>query len=267
MLIPDISCKGFTLKINELTIEQAIDVSLLPQKGCYEKNITTFLGFVFGEAVGGISSNPKLWTCSQRYLAIAMYLAYILDDGFGLKVNDKYILDDYLNTTLQNAAPTLKNDDVLELIMLGDDVHGDNKYSFVQLLGWHVEAIETVAENYTDWLFCAMAACLRVDNEILDYPYDENTSTYDYAQFLIKRVDTFKKYPESLFVKLNMFFMEAFTKHSSFFKLWFDDVGVVALHNKEGIDDIHYESLRFCVSDTVSRATKYISGRNDQLSG
>lgn len=266
MIIPDISCKGFTLKLKELTIGQAIDIALLPPKGCHEKNITTFLGFCFDSAIGEIDSNPKSWTCNQRYLAMCMYLAYVFDSGFDLKVNEKYTLDDYINTTMQDGVCTIKNDTVLESITLGDSIHGDNKYSFVHLLGWHVEAIETVAENYTDWLFCAMAACLRVDSEDVDYPYNEDTSTYDFAQFLIKRVDTFKQYPESLFIELNMFFIECFNRYSSFFRLWFDDYGVVAMHNKEGIDNARYESLPFRVSNTITREAKYISGRNDEPS-
>lgn len=263
MVIPDISCKGFTLNIKELTIGQAIDVAMLPKEGCHEKNLSIFLGFCFGGVVGGISSNPKLWTCSQRYLALVMYMAYVFDEGFGLKVGDNSTLLDYANINRQLVAFTELNDNILESITIANDVHGGDTYHFVQLLGWHVEAIETVAENYTDWLLCVMAACIRVDGKDSDYPYNENTSTYDYAQFLIERVNTFKKFPESMFIELTLFFSDCFRRYSSFFDLWFDSKGVVAMHNKEGIDNLSYESLRFRVSDAIRRETKRISGGND----
>lgn len=260
MIIPDISFSGFTIKAQELTIRQAIDIAMLPENGYFERNITKFLEFCFVSRLGNISENPKCWTIGQRCLVMSHYLAYIFSDyGFMLPVNaDGNVLDDYLDTTKQNSVFTDKNDTILESMVMDDD-----RYSFVQLLGWHVEAIETVAENYTDWVMCAIAACIRVGDEDVNYPYDENTPCYDYGKFLIARVAVFENYPESNFIKLMAFFVDNFKKYSSFLNLWFDDYGIVATHNKEGIDDVNYQSLRFRVHDAITGATKRLSGRND----
>lgn len=252
MRIPPINCKGFDVELQELPIEQAIDVARLDIKRI-EDNLTTFLRMAVKQVNGKIGIDPANWTAQQRYLAMGQYLSQVIE-GDPNFYTGQYQYHDYLLFALQHD---LCNVDNTWFLSFEDDSVGGDDWVFTPLLGWKLSAIETIAEDYTDWVFCSMAATLCVNGEEKTPLHSASTPIHDYTEWLIERVKTLKKFPESDFIALQYLFQRGLDESAHFFRLWFDDKGVVILHGKEGIDGQHgLESTRFLATNGVRAETK-----------
>ncbi|NCC41908.1 MAG: hypothetical protein EOM21_21360, partial [Gammaproteobacteria bacterium] len=72
---PDIRARGFTLKLRELTFGQAVDIASRPAH-LEHANTTAFLRFVSVDP----ATDPARWRIGERTLAVAHYLACVLED-------------------------------------------------------------------------------------------------------------------------------------------------------------------------------------------
>lgn len=225
IFFPTLRTRRLTLQMQELSIGDAIELASMPA-GRGEAEITAFLHGAI-KAVEKGPTDPKDWTVQERMMAVAHYLAATTEANFSLgqgRFSD-YLLGEIEGHTLEDQS-------------LGE-ICGD-KWTFRQLTGAMAESIERTVGDVdgipvrVHWLVGAMAFQMVNDGE-----NKEDGAGEPIDDWLLRRMRTFLKLPESSFVELMRAWIIARQKTEHLFRIEYTNEGIVAMpihENKEGAE-------------------------------
>lgn len=212
---PDVRARGFTLRMRELTFGQAIDIASRPQH-LEHANTTAFLRYVSIDP----ETDPSRWRVGERTLAVAHYLACVLNDPDFPVGEGRY--SDYL---VPEDAP------VPEFVDLGS-VLGET-WRMRHLDGRLAEAIERLnldgLSGRGRWLTGMAAGQLYREGE--DAPADMTDGQLD--EWLEGRAREFCELPESEFEALLMAYLRGRDALTHLFRIDADDAGLLCLPTTE----------------------------------
>jgi hypothetical protein len=215
-------------KLQELTLGDEISLCHLPVQA-HEKALSDFLARVLANGdtptVRHIA-DPRGWSVGERLFVLAHYCTQVREDGPDYAVTDVSVLSDYLD-----YARDLTVDPVPFL------AHEDN-WIVTPLSGAAAEAIELLQgesglAGREHWLLGAMAAQLLRTNETSPPP-DAVTDFSSYATWLADRMTVLQAMPSSAFTLLYEHYSTAMLTQWQFFRVWFDEQGVIALPKEAG---------------------------------
>ena len=255
-----IRTRRLSVRLKEISIGDAIKLcTMAPER--HEAAATEFLQMVLDEAKRlseAHVTDPRAWTVQERMWCIASYLCVVSDGDFNFKVGDDAHFSDYLLAGVDlPAISTVKLSEI-----------GGDKWTMRPLFGAEAEAIELCQYEREGkagrfhWITGAMAAQLRRNGE--DAP-DAIISHVDYVRWLRERVKVFEKYSESDFTALLREFWIGQDKLSHFFRISFDNFGIVALPTQEAGEKIC--PARFPAVTCVSRIAAGLCGKSDDTGG
>lgn len=222
----------------------------------HETALTDFLKGVVKEA-GKPSErhldDPRAWSVQERLLALTHYCMHTRDDGPDYEVTDVSKLSDYLiaERDLPDAPSTFT-------------ANGD-EWQLRPLSGAAAEAIEALQfdappklKGRAHWLFGMMAAMLvRTGEETPDAVADGA----DYLTWLSARMATMRAHPGSGYDALYAGWAAAMEKDTQFFRIWFDDQGVIVLPKEAGAAT---PPARFLVHSCIGELALSISGKSQR---
>ena len=174
-------------------------------------------------------TNPRLWTVQERMLGLAHYNLHVRPDAPNYSVTEASRLMDYLDNTLVPAEPSTF-------------LVGDSPMFLGPLLGAMAETIEMLHGEVLDekgrvlsgrvhWMIGMMAARCLHEGETHPCPV-EATSAYE--DWLKHRMLQVAKLSSSRHAELYKQFGIANEKDVQFFRIWFDDLGIIALPRLSG---------------------------------
>jgi hypothetical protein len=246
---PILRTRRLTVQLRELSIGQSIKLAAIPVH-LNELMCSEFLRYAI-DAVSGIEDIAQ-WTVQERMLAVAHYLASVVEDGPDFSLGDgKY--SDYLDGSIDID----KDFKSIELGELGGDL-----WSIDHLTGRMAEAIERLSGELPDlpprlhWLLGCMAAQLIRKDEVL--PDLDTDGSYD--EWLLNRMRVFSAFPESDFEQLIMMHQLGVEKLHHLFKINFNDTGIIALPKEEGSA---LPPARFPVRSCLSKLSLTLGGGHD----
>lgn len=238
------------VRLRELAIGDEIALCHLPENA-HEKALTEFLERAIDIAdtpsdrhVG----NPRAWSIGERLLALSHYCVHTRDDRPDYAVTDVSKLSDYLDISkdfpLQHATFDALSD----------------KWVLRPLTGAAVEVLEAIQAESSlrgreHWLLGAMSAQLLREGESSPDPITEFTA---YVEWLKARITVMRAIPSSSFDVLYKNFRTAMLKDTQFFKIWFDDQGVIVLPREAGAVT---PPARFLVLSCVGSIALSITGK------
>lgn len=238
------------VRLNELPIGGEIALCHLPENA-HEKSMTEFLDLAIGSA-GTPSArhvtSPRAWTVSERLLVLAHYCVHTREDGPDYSVTEVSKLSDYLDMSRDAPAKPATFEALAD------------KWELRPLIGAAVEVLESqqgesdlIGREY--WMFGVMAAQLMREGEAHPDPVAEFT---DYVSWLNGRMAIMRALPSSDFNVLFANYSRAAQKDTQFFKLWFDDQGVIVLPKEAGAVT---PPARFLVLSGISELALSIAGK------
>jgi len=219
---PELRTSRRTIQLKELTIGGAIKLARSPAN-LQEKNVTEFINQVV-EMTDNAIVNSEAWTVQERTLAVAHYLASVLDDAPDFELGDGHY-SDFFDGSM---------DETKEEVELGE-FSGD-KWKMRHLRGYMSESIERIngevdgVDGRYHWILGALATQLFKDDD-MEIPDYQDKDAYD--KWLIVRMTIFNSYPESDFEKIVLAFYDKKEELNHFFKIDFDETGIVNLPIKE----------------------------------
>jgi hypothetical protein len=217
---PIIRTRRLTIQLKELTIGESVALAAIPSQS-EQAACSAFLKCAV-QSVSGIE-DPAQWTVQERMLAVAQYLAAVLDDGPDFSIGAGHY-SDYLD----GAADILTESDSIYV----GDVGGD-KWHMTHLTGRMAESIERLQgelgiPNKLHWQLGVLAAQLINKNA----PRQELSTDGQYDEWLLAQMHIFSKYPESDFEQLMLAYHTGKEKLHHLFNINFNDNGIVALPRK-----------------------------------
>lgn len=242
-----------TVEFNELTIQQSLDISTVPDH-LIESQITKMLRYCVKSAKG-IDSDPINWTIQERMAAVSHYLAcvnYNDVNGFDFDIGDGNY-SDYFD-------PSLTISSSLKEASIDYKVGGDN-WKIQHLTGVMAEAIELtqgiIAINPSvHFLMGSMAAQLVMDSEKTPV-FELEQQRYDW---LVNRINAFLAYPESDFELLLSLFLTYKKQLDHFFIIDTDSIGFLAKQLESSKEVSELPPTRFCPSFCISRTARQMAG-------
>jgi hypothetical protein len=220
---PILRTRRLTVQLRELSIGQSIKLAAIPDH-LNEQMCSEFLKYAIS-SVSGIE-DIQAWTVQERMLAVAHYLASVVEDGPDFSLGSgKY--SDYLDGSIDID----KDFKPVELGELGGD-----SWSLTHLTGLMSASIERLAGELPDlpprlhWLIGSMAAQLIRKDEVL--PVLDTEGSYD--EWLLERIKVIAAFPESDFEQLIVMYQLGSEKLRHLFKINFNDTGIIALPKEDG---------------------------------
>lgn len=247
---PVLRTRRLTVQLKELSIGDAIALANMPEH-LGEAECTAFLKFAVASVATG-SPNPAEWTVQERALAVAHYLASVMEDGpdFSLGAG-KY--SDYMDGAADISL-------AMKQVPLGE-IGGDN-WEIRHLTGGMAESIERLLGEAGDmpprlhWIMGGMAAQLvRVGEQMPELASD---SLYD--EWLLSRIKVFTAFPESDFGQLMAAYNAGRGKLHHLFAFNFYDNGIVILPKAGGAEGL--SPARFPVRTCLSRLALDLAGKS-----
>lgn len=252
---PILRTRRLTVQLQEISIGNAIAIAGMPEH-LEQSECTAFLKAVTKNVSSGPQS-PSDWTLQERTMAIAHYMASTLEDGpdFSLK-SGKY--SDYLDGAA-DISPAMTKTPIGEI--------GGDHWSFRHLTGGMLESIERLSGEIpefsmrTHWQFGCMAAQLIRDNEELP----EINSDGQFDEWLLKRMQVLKEFPETEFTTLLLGYEAGKEKLHHLFSYDFSDDGIVILP-KGGLGG-ELPPARFRGRSCLSAIAFDLAGKHDRAGG
>ncbi|MFI3187759.1 MAG: hypothetical protein QX198_17425 [Methylococcaceae bacterium] len=248
---PTLRIRRLTLQLKELSIGDAIALANMPEH-LSEAECTAFLKAAIESVTSG-SSNPSDWTVQERSLAVAHYLASVLEDGPDFSLGEgRY--SDYLDGSVDMPMD-------VNHIPIGEI--GGDQWEVHHLTGAMTESIERLLgeviqiEPRLHWIIGSMAAQLRrVGEEIT-----ELTSDGLFDEWLLKRMNILIGFPESDFEQLMAAYLAGQEKLYHLFTLGFNDNGIIIMPKKGGAPGL--PGARFPVRSCLSKLSLAMAGKPD----
>lgn len=216
--IPQLRTNRFTLELKELTFGQAIELaSVNPER---MESVTTRLLRHAVKSVKGIDEDPLNWTVQERIIAISWYMSYTRIDGSNFPAGNGFY-HDYLDLNLNLSHSFTR-------VELGE--HGGDKWYIQHLTGAMAESIERLTtsfdhDGYLHWLIGGMAAQLVTESE-KPVKFDLEQDLDDWLE---KRINTFKAYPDSDFETLMLAYRMNKSRLDHLISVDFDRYGICVL--------------------------------------
>jgi hypothetical protein len=216
---PPIRTRRLTIQLGELTIGDSVKLAAIPSQ-LDQASCTAFLNCAV-QSVSGIEDLAQ-WTVQERMLAVAQYLAAVLDDGPDFSLG-KGRYSDYLD-----GAVDIPPDN----IYVGDAA--GEMWHMAHLTGRMTESIERLqgelagVEGRLHWYLGGMAAQLTCKSDVI--PDLSTDGKYD--EWLLNRMRTFAAFPESDFEQLMLCYYEGREKLHHLFAIEFSDEGIMVLSRK-----------------------------------
>jgi hypothetical protein len=211
------------VRLHELDLGSEIALCHLPENH-HEKAMSEFLAYAVEVAAAPSErhlANPRQWSVGERILALAHYCTHVREDGPDYAVTDVSKLSDYLDFArdIVDAPPSF--------------AAVDDRWQLLPLSGAAAEAIEALQGNTglvgrEHWIVGAMAAQLVRENESSPPP-DPIAAFADYTTWLVHRMAVLKAMPSSGFTQLFSAWRAALEASTPFFRIWFDETGVIVL--------------------------------------
>lgn len=211
------------VRLHELALGSEIALCHLPENH-HEKAMSEFLAYAIDSAAAPSEhhlADPRQWSVGERILALAHYCTHVREDGPDYAVTDVSKLSDYLDFArdIADAQPTF--------------AAVDDRWHLLPLSGAAAEAIEALQGSTglvgrEHWIVGAMAAQLVREDETSPPP-DPIASFADYTSWLTHRMAVMKAMPSSGFTQLFAGYRAALESSAQFFRIWFDETGVIVL--------------------------------------
>lgn len=258
------------VKLQELPIGDAIDLCST-HASLVEQSTTELLDAIVvpdPAPKAGVVVDNRLWTVQERAGVVAHYLAQVRPDGPDFIVTGDYKLTDYRYEHAQHCDPSVK------LGKLGDD-----DWTLYPLLGMHADSIERLifsermAGDRAGWWFGAMAATLfTADPKHAPPEAWGEFSEHDLDEYLLNRVNIFRKIPQSGFIAILQMFLSGISRLEHIFILDFGPEGLVFLptekaqeeaakNTPEGKEVPVIPPARFPVSSAIHETTRKLFGK------
>jgi len=239
---PEIRARGFTLRLRELTIGQAIDIALRPEH-LDQANTTAFLRFASVDP----ETDPARWRVGERTLAVAHYLACVLNDP-DFQVGSG-VYSDYL---VPEVAPVPESVDLGEI--LGET------WRMRHLDGRLAEAIERMDLDpllgRAKWIAGLAAGQMYREGE--DAPADMTDGELD--EWIEKRSRELCALPESEFEAMLIGYFRGRDALTHLFRFDADTQGLVCLSDRE---DAGLPPARFSVRANLGPWARAMAQRPD----
>ena len=216
-----IRTKRLSVQLKELSTLSSIKLCNVPDH-LHEQEITKFVGMAVESWGDGKVSKAHDLTVQERMFIVTHYLASVSTEGADFSVGGAANYSDYF---IGSGSPEWEPVQVGEI--------DESEWECRHLTGAAVECIES-AMGYVDedlkgrahWVMGAIASQMwRVDETLLDIEADR----VGYQSALQDRMKTFAELPESEFLKFVAAWKDACSRQEHYFKIDFDDQGVVAL--------------------------------------
>jgi hypothetical protein len=245
-----LATRRLDVTLQELGIGDEIALCYLPEKA-HEKALTAFLQYAVKEARAPSPkhvADPRAWTVAERLLVLAHYTTHTASDGPNYAVTESGKLLDYLDMSRDpaSALPTFS--------ACGDEwiVH--------PLIGAQAEALETLQletdlNGHSFWLMGMLAAQLKRPGEESPDPVANPT---EYLDWLRTRMSVIRALPGSVTSELFDKYREAQAQAMQFFRVWFDDEGIIVLPKEAG-DPL--SPARFLVLACLSELALSLTGK------
>jgi hypothetical protein len=236
--------------LRELSIGDEIALCHLPE-GAHEKAITEFLARAVESASAPSErhvTNPRAWSVGERLLGLAHYCAHTRDDKPDYAVTESSKLSDYLDIGMDAPATPSKF-----------ELHGD-RWVLAPLTGAALEALEAMQAESPDsgrehWIVGAMAAQLLREGEETPDPVAYFS---DYMDWLRSRMETMRALPSSAFELMYARYYAATQSDTQFFRIWFDEQGVIVLPKEAGAAT---PPARFLVLSSLGTVALSLAGK------
>lgn len=236
--------------LQELSIGDEIALCHLPELA-HEKSLTAFLERAVEVARAPTErhvASPRAWSVGERLLALAHYCTHTREDGPDYAVTDASRLSDYLDAAADVAAAPV-----------AFSVLGDN-WVLRPLIGAAVEVLEGLQgqmelRGREFWIVGSMAAQLLREGEVTPDPVAEFA---EYGEWLERRIVTMGAMPSSGFDLLFAHYAEAMQSGGQFFKIWFDEQGVIVLPKEAGAV---VPPARFLVHSCIGTVALSLTGK------
>jgi hypothetical protein len=252
---PPLRTRRLTVQLKDISIGDAVGLADMPTH-LEEAGCAALLNAAIAEVSNG-PKNPAEWTVQERTLAVAHYLASVLDDGpdFSLGIG-KY--SDYLQGDV-DISPAMKHAELGEI----GEVGGDH-WTVRHLTGAMAEAIERVNGELEPlkprlrWILAGMAAQMVRKGETL--PELESDGQFD--EWLLQRMRVFAQFPEPDFARLMLAYNHGRNKLHHLFAFDFGvDGGIVILPKQGGAPGL--PAARFPFHAGISRLALELAGKSD----
>lgn len=222
-----IRARRLDVRLQELSIGGEIALCHLPEQA-HEKALSEFLRLAVENAAAASPrhvTDPRAWTVGERLLVLAHYCSHAREDGPDYAVTDVSKLTDYLDFERDFPAQPSR------FAAIGD------QWALQPLTGGMTEAIETLQIDSTligreHWMIGVMAAqCLREHEAAHPDPVLESAA---YVAWLAQRMAAIRELPSSSMQELYGQYRVAQERDAQFFRIWFDEQGVIVLPKEAG---------------------------------
>ena len=216
--IPKLSLYGLNIEFKELTFEDSLILATMPPQNI-EANTTAFLKKVVSCAT---IENVLDWTVQQRIIAVIHFqlqMHYAESGDFNFEVGNGTYAVDYFDFSKK------ADHDSVPIEFAGDS------YKLVHLTGRMSESVERIKSEFNVDLSdagCWELGCLSAQL-IREGEQTEFSSDTDYDDFLLKKIKTFKAFPDTDLDKLIIFYLFNSEKLHHLVKLVFTEKGIAVL--------------------------------------
>lgn len=209
-------------------------------------------------------ADTRAWTIGERLFAFAHYNVHTRADGPDYAVTDVSALSDYLDTSRDFPEP-FSFEEALDT------------WTIQPLTGAMVEVIESLQGQITyekrgmpttltgvsHWMIGGMAAQLLRSSDIERGVPDAVVDTRGYMEWLAKRMPVMAGMPASTLDRMYANYRVALEKTSQFFRIWFDDQGVIVLPKEQpnGTQAVT-PAARFLVRSCLGELALGVSGKS-----
>ncbi|WP_321946565.1 hypothetical protein [Paraburkholderia sp. J10-1] len=216
-----IRTRRLDVRLRELTIGDEIALCHVPP-AAHEKAMSEFLARCVERAETPSKrhvADPRAWTVQERTLVLSHYCTHVRDDGPDYSVTETSRLSDYLDMAIDPADPS-----TFEAC--------EDNWALQPLTGAAAETLETLqleAEypGREHWMIGVMAAQLVRPGK--DEPPDAIGEPSGYTDWVRQRIAHLQAMPASEMDRLYAGYRAALEKDCQFFRIWFDQEGVIVL--------------------------------------
>ncbi len=255
--IPDLRTKRLLIKLQELSIGDAIKLAAMPESQVMATQ-RQFLNSVVASAEG--VEDIGAWTAQEQMLVVGHYLAAVSDVGFVVKNNSGDVVGQFSDYLLMEQ-------DYTDVIHQAGELAGDT-WHVRHLTGDMLEAIERVIPEfpwltpYAVWLVAMMAAQLVVEGQ--DNPAPGDGGPDDFDHYLVERMNILLGFTEADFLVLSSFFFSGKKKLAHFFDMSIHNSGGIVALPKEGAAPT-VPPVRFRVHSCLSPDAKGLVGKSPKF--
>lgn len=240
------------VRLRELSLDDEMALCHLPERA-HEAALTEFLHRAVEQAATPSAkhvADPRAWTASERLLALVHYSIHTREDAPDYAVTEAARLSDFLDMARESRnAQTF-------------DACGDT-WTVQALTGAMAETIEALqlelppdSSGHKHWLVGLIAAQLMRSE---DASPDPISASSEYMDWLRLRMAAFSAMTGSDMTELFGKFRLALADSTDYFRVWFDDQGLIVLPKEAGSV---LNPARFLVHTSLSELALSLSGKS-----